>query len=136
MDGKWRIEMPDTEKVTINLSVVDLGKVDLLVEQGLYASRSDLIRTAIRNQLSAHAGVVEQAVVRKQVVIGVLIYTRTGLEKKRAAGERLEINVVGMVSIADDVSPELAREAIESIRVYGVLRATAAVKDALADRLR
>jgi Arc/MetJ-type ribon-helix-helix transcriptional regulator len=127
--------MSETEKVTINLSVVDLGKVDLLVEQGLYSSRSDLIRTAIRNQLNAHAEVVEQAVVRKQVAIGVIVYTQSGLEARRAAGERVEAKVVGMVSIAHDVSPELARETIESIQVYGVLRASSAVKDALADRI-
>lgn len=126
--------MTDTEKITINLSVVDLGQVDLLVEQGFYANRSDMIRTAIRNQLRVHTDVLEGTVVRKQLAVGVLVYTRSGLEAKREAGEILDINAVGMVHIARDVTPELARDTIRSIRVYGVLRASSAVKDALADR--
>lgn len=128
--------MADTEKITINLSVVDLGQIDLLVEQGFYSSRSDLIRTAIRKQLQVHADVVEQAVVRKQLAVGVLSYGPKGLEARRAAGEMLDINAVGLVHIANDVSPELARATIRSLTVYGVLRASPAVKDALADRIR
>lgn len=127
--------MTDTEKITINLSVVDLGQADLLVEQGFYANRSDMIRTAIRNQLRVHADALEGAAVRKQLAVGVLAYTRSGLEAIREAGEMLDINVVGMVHIARDVTAELARNTIRSIRVYGVLRASPAVKDALADRL-
>ena len=128
--------MADTEKITINLSVVDLGQVDLLVEQGFYSNRSDFIRTAIRNQLSTHAEVVKQTVVRKQIAIGVLNYSRKDLEAKRAAGEKLDINVVGMANIAGDVTPELALDTIQSLQVYGVLRASPAVRDALADRIR
>lgn len=128
--------MTDTEKITINLSVVDLGQVDLLVEQGFYSNRSDLIRMAIRNQLSTHAEAVKQTVVRKQMAIGVLIYSRKDLEAKRAAGEKLDINVVGMANIASDVTPELALDTIQSLQVYGVLRASPAVRDALADRIR
>jgi Arc/MetJ-type ribon-helix-helix transcriptional regulator len=128
--------MTDTEKITINMSVVDLGQVDLLVEQGFYSNRSDLIRTAIRNQLDRHADVLKETVVRKQIVVGVLGCTRSDLEEKKAAGEKLAINVVGMVHIGKDVTPELARDVIQSLQVYGVLRASPAVKDALADRTR
>jgi Arc/MetJ-type ribon-helix-helix transcriptional regulator len=125
----------ETEKITINLSVVDLGQIDLLVDQGFYSSRSDLIRTAIRNQLSTHAPVVDDAVLRMQLALGILLFTRKGLEARRAAGEQLDVRAVGMVSIADDVPPELARHTIRSLQVYGVLRASAEVKDALADRI-
>lgn len=127
--------MADTEKITINLSVVDLGQVDLLVEQGLYSSRSDLVRTAIRNQLSAHADVVQQAVVRKSLALGVLIYNHKDLEASLAKGEMLDIRIVGMVILAKSITPELARQAIRSLQVYGALRASPAVKDALADRV-
>ena len=128
--------MADTEKVTINLSVVDLGQVDLLVEQGLYANRTDLIRTAIRNQLSRHEQVVQETVVRKHLVVGAIVYTRSGLEKYREKGQMLDINVVGMVNIAKDVEPELARDVVQTLNVYGVFRASPVVKDALADRMR
>jgi Arc/MetJ-type ribon-helix-helix transcriptional regulator len=128
--------MSDTEKITINMSVVDLGQVDLLVEQGFYSNRSDLIRTAIRNQLDRHGDVLKETMVRKQVVLGVSAYTRSDLEEYQAAGEKLDINVVGMVHIGKDVTPGLAREVIQSLRVYGALRASPAVKDALADRLK
>lgn len=128
--------MTDTEKITINMSVVDLGQVDLLVEQGFYSNRSDLIRTAIRNQLDRHADVLKETVVRKQIVVGVLVCTRSDLEKKQAAGEQLAINVVGMVRIGKDVTPELARDVIQSLHVYGVLRASPEVKESLADRTR
>jgi Arc/MetJ-type ribon-helix-helix transcriptional regulator len=126
--------MADTEKITINLSVVDLGHVDLLVEQGLYSSRSDLIRTAIRNQLNTHGEVVQQAVVRKALALGVLVYDHRDLEAKLAKGEMLDIRIVGMVVLSKSITPELARQAIRSIHVYGVLRASPEVKDALADR--
>jgi len=127
--------MADTEKITINLSVVDLGQVDLLVEQGLYSSRSDLIRTAIRNQLSTHSDVVQQTVVRKSLGLGVLIYNHKDLEAALAKGEMLDIRLVGMVVLSNSITPELARQAIRSLHVYGVLRASPAVKDALADRM-
>jgi Arc/MetJ-type ribon-helix-helix transcriptional regulator len=128
--------MTDTEKVTINLSVVDLGQIDLLVAQGLYANRSDLIRTAIRNQLGRHHDVLKDTVVRKQILIGVFTYTRADLENRYAAGERLDINVVGLVQIDRNVTPELARDVIQSLRIYGVLRASSAVRDALTDRIK
>jgi Arc/MetJ-type ribon-helix-helix transcriptional regulator len=130
-----RQEVADTEKITINLSVVDLGQVDLLVEQGLYSSRSDLIRTAIRNQLATHGEVVQQAVVRKSLALGVLLYDHKDLEKSLAKGEMLDIHIVGMVILAKDITPELARQTIRSLQVYGVLQASPEVKDALADRI-
>lgn len=127
--------MADTEKVTVNLGVVDLGQVDLLVEQGFYSSRSDFIRTAIRNQLSTHSNVVEDVVIRKQMVLGVLSYNRQQLEKVRAQGQQLDIGVVGLVNIASDVTPELALDTIQRLKVHGVLRTDDAVKQALADRI-
>ncbi len=128
--------MAETEKITVNLSVVDLGKVDLLVDQGFYSNRTDFIRTAIRNQLSTHAQTVEQTVIRKQIVAGVLGCSRKDLEASQAAGEQLDIRTLGMVYIGNDVSPELARATIRSLKVYGVLRASQEVKDALADRIQ
>jgi Ribbon-Helix-Helix transcriptional regulator family len=46
-----RPKVPDSEKITINLGFVDLGRVDLMVREGFYSNRADFIRTAIRNQL-------------------------------------------------------------------------------------
>ena len=128
--------MSDTEKITINLSVVDLGQIDLLVEQGLYANRTDLIRTAIRVRLDKHAAVVEQTVTRKAMVVGVLSYNRASLERRLAEGETLDITAIGMLHLVADVTPTLALEVINSIDLYGVLRAPAAVKTALEEENR
>ena len=128
--------MSETEKITINLGLVDLGQIDLLVQEGFYQNRTDFIRTAIRNQLNTHAEVVRQTVVRKELVLGLQHYTQSDLEAVRAAGETLEIKVLGLASIADDVSPELALETIESMEVLGAFRASPAVKAALAGRLQ
>jgi Arc/MetJ-type ribon-helix-helix transcriptional regulator len=128
--------LTDLEKITINMGPVDLGQIDLLVREGFYQNRTDFIRTAIRNQLNTHAEVVRQTVVRKELVLGLQHYTRSDLEAVRAAGETLEIKVLGLASIADDVSPELALETIESMEVLGAFRASPAVKAALADRLQ
>ena len=125
----------DTEKITINLGPVDLGQVDLLVQEGFYSNRTDFIRTAIRNQLGAHSEVVRQTVARKTLVHGMQYFDRWHLGGVRDAGERLQINVLGLASIADDVSPELAAETIESVQVLGAFRASAAVKQALAGRI-
>ena len=128
--------MSETEKITVNLGLVDLGQVDLLVQEGFYSNRTDFIRTAIRNQISTHAEVVKQTVARKTLVLGLENYTRGDLEKVKQAGETLEIKVLGLASIADDVSPELALETIDSLVVLGALRASPAVKSALAGRIR
>ena len=129
-------ELEKTEKITINLGPVDLGQIDLLVQEGFYSNRTDFIRMAIRTQLATHAEVVKRTVARKTLVLGVQYYTRHDLEAVRAAGEKLQINVLGLASIADDVSPELAVETIDSVVVLGAFRASAAVKAALADRIR
>ena len=128
--------MSETEKITINLGLVDLGQVDLLVQEGFYSNRTDFIRTAIRNQISTHAEVVRQTVARKTLVLGLEHYTRRDLEAVREAGETLEIKVLGLASIDEDVSPELALKTIDSIVVLGALRASPAVKSALAGRIR
>ena len=126
----------DTEKITINLGYVDLGHVDLMVQEGFYSNRTDFIRTAIRNQLDRHADVVKQCTARKTLDLGLHHYTRDDLEAARAAGQKLHIRVLGLASISPDVTPELARDAIASIDVLGALHATADVKAALADRTR
>jgi Arc/MetJ-type ribon-helix-helix transcriptional regulator len=126
----------ESEKITINLGPIDLGQIDLLVSEGFYANRSDLIRTAIRNQLQCHAEVVRQTVARRSLVLGMHHYSRANLEAALHAGERLQIQVLGMASIANDVSVELALATIESIVVLGALHASSAVKTALAGRIR
>lgn len=124
-----------TEKITINLGLVDLGQIDLLVQEGFYSNRTDFIRTAIRNQLATHAEVVKRTVARRTLVLGVQHYTRRDLEAVRAANEKLQINVLGLASIAEDVSPELALATIDSVVVLGAFRASAAVKAVLAERI-
>ena len=128
----------DSEKITINLGYVDLGHIDLMVQEGFYSNRTDFIRTAIRNQLDRHADVVKQSVARKSVELGLRHYSREDLEAARAAGQTLHIRVLGLASIAGDVTPELARATIASISVLGALHASPcpAVKAALADRMR
>ena len=126
----------DSEKITINLGYVDLGHVDLLVQEGFYSNRTDFIRTAIRNQLDRHAEVAKRSVARKNLDLGLRHYSREDLEAARAAGRPLDIRVLGLASIASDVTPELARAAIGSVVVLGALHAGPAVKAALADRMR
>jgi Arc/MetJ-type ribon-helix-helix transcriptional regulator len=127
--------MPDTEKITINLSVVDLGRIDLLADEGFYSNRADFIRAAIRKELDAHRDVVEKSVTRRSSSLGIAVFTRRSLEECEAKHEKLDIDVVGGVYLADDIPPDLARRAIHSLKVHGVLRASQAVKDALADRI-
>ena len=129
-----RGKVSDTEKITINLGVIDLGQVDLLVQEGFYSNRTDLIRTAIRNQLATHSDVLRQTVARRTLVLGLQEFSRRDLEAVRESRTKLRIQVLGLVRIADDVSPQLASETIESIAVLGALHATQAVKAALADR--
>jgi Arc/MetJ-type ribon-helix-helix transcriptional regulator len=133
---EFRPKPADTEKITINLGFVDLGHVDLMVREGFYSNRTDFIRTAIRNQLERHADVVKQSTARKSLDLGLRNYSREDLEAARRAGEKLHINVLGLASIAQDVTPELARATIASVSVLGALHASPAVKAALADRMR
>ena len=127
---------PLDEKITINLGVVDLGQVDLLVQEGFYANRTDLIRTAIRNQLAVHSEVVRQVIARKTLVLGIQHFSAADLRQVKAAGQTLQIRVLGLATIAPDVTPELALATIESVTVLGALQASPAVKSALAKRLR
>jgi Arc/MetJ-type ribon-helix-helix transcriptional regulator len=130
------VPKPADEKITINLGYVDLGQIDLLVQEGFYANRTDLIRTAIRNQLVLHADVVKQAVARKTLVLGIQHFSADDLRAVQAAGEALQIRVLGLATIAADVTPELALAAIDSVVVLGALHASPAVKAALANRIR
>ena len=130
-----KTKIPDSEKITINLGVVDLGHIDLLVQEGFYSNRTDLIRTAIRNQLASHAEVLRQTVARRTLVLGLQDFSRRDLEALRRSGKKLRIQALGLVRIADDVSPALAKDTIESIAVLGALHASAAVKAALSDRI-
>ncbi|WP_213952815.1 CopG family transcriptional regulator [Variovorax sp. dw_954] len=125
----------DSEKITINLGYIDLGQVDLLVAEGFYSNRSDFIRTAIRNQLTTHGDAVKQVVARKTLVLGLQNFGVAELEAARAAGQKLDIRVLGLASIAPDVSVELALATIQSITVLGALQASPAVKAALASRI-
>ena len=143
MDGTQMVEIApetrlkpgETEKLTINLGVVDLGQVDLLVQEGFYSNRTDLIRTAIRNQLAVHREEVKRTVGRRALVLGLQHFGRADLERALADGQMLRIHVVGLARIADDVSPELARATIESVEVLGAFHASAKVRNALADRI-
>ena len=126
----------ETEKITINLGYIDLGHVDLMVQEGFYSNRTDFIRTAIRNQLERHSDVVKQSTARKSLELGLRNYTREDLEAARRAGEMLHINVLGLATIGQDVTADLARAAIASVSVLGALHASPAVKAALADRTR
>ena len=131
-----RQRVGETEKMTVNVGVVDLGHVDLLVQEGFYSNRSDLIRTALRNQIALHADTVKQTVARRTLMVGLQHYGRADLERVVAEGRRLEVQVVGLARIADDVTPELARAAIASVTVLGAFQASPAVRRALADRIR
>jgi Arc/MetJ-type ribon-helix-helix transcriptional regulator len=128
--------MSDTEKITINLSAVDLGRIDLLAEEGFYSNRTDFIRTAIRKEIDTHHDVVEKSATRRSSVLGVLMYTRRMLEAVEKKKQKLDIRVVGAVHLSRDIPPDLALRTISSLKVHGVLRASEAVKDALADRMR
>jgi Arc/MetJ-type ribon-helix-helix transcriptional regulator len=127
---------PVDEKITINLGCVDLGQIDLLVQEGFYANRTDLIRTAIRNQLAVHADAVRQVISRQTLVLGIQHYSKADLQKVKAAGEKLQIRVLGLATIDTDVPAELALATIESITVLGALHASPAVKAALTRRIR
>ena len=136
---KWPadlVKQSDSEKITINVGYVDLGHIDLLVREGFYSNRTDLIRTAIRNQIASHADTLRQTVSRRSLVLGIHHYSRKDLEAARARGERLQIQVLGLASIAEDVTPALALKTIESIVVLGTLHASAGVKRALASRIK
>ena len=139
MDVQRKVDamaLTELEKITINMGPVDLGQIDLLVREGFYQNRTDFIRTAIRNQIGEHAEAVKQTVVRKELVLGLQHYTRSDLEAVRAAGEKLEIKVLGLASIADEVSPKLALETIASLEVLGAFRASSAIKAALTSRIQ
>jgi len=127
--------MADTEKITINLSAVDLGHIDLLVEQSFYSTRTDFIRTAIRNQIQSHSHEISETVARKAIVVGVIGFDEGDLDEYLIKNQRVDIRVLGMLVLTKNVTPELARRAIGSIKVFGVFRADKAVKEALADRM-
>ena len=129
-----RAKTPDSEKITVNLGFIDLGRVDLMVRDGFYANRADFIRTAIRNQLERQEEALRQSVARKQLKLGLSHYSRADLEAARDAKAPIHIQVLGLASIDSDVTPELARAAIASVQVLGAFQASPAVKAALADR--
>jgi Arc/MetJ-type ribon-helix-helix transcriptional regulator len=129
-------ELEKTEKITVNVGLVDLGEIDLLVDEGFFANRTDFIRTAIRRQLATRADAVERTVARRALTLGSEYLTRRDLQALQDAGQTIELHVLGLASIADDVTPELALATIASVEVLGAFRAPRAVKAALAGRTR
>jgi Arc/MetJ-type ribon-helix-helix transcriptional regulator len=127
-------EAERSEKITINLGLIDLGQIDLLVSEGFFTNRTDFIRTAIRRQLEGRSGAVERTVARRELVLGIEHYSRDSLERLRDSGQMVQLRVLGLATIADDVSPELALATIAKVEVLGAFRATRAVKAALASR--
>ena len=130
-----RTRAAETEKMTVNMGVVDLGQIDLLVQEGFYSNRSDLVRTAVRNQLVQHADALRQTVARRTLTLGLQHFSKADLERLQGTGEQIHIQVVGLARIADDVTPELARATIASVSVLGAFHSSAAVRRALADRI-
>ena len=128
-------KQPENEKITINLGYVDLGQIDLLVSEGFYSNRTDFIRTAIRNQLDRQGEAVRQSIVRRELDLGLRLITRADLEGYRSRNEVLHIKVVGLATIASDVTPDLARDTIGSLDVLGALQASPEVRAALGDRM-
>jgi Arc/MetJ-type ribon-helix-helix transcriptional regulator len=127
-------ETEKTEKITINLGIVDLGQIDLLVREGFYANRTDFVRTAIRTQLASREAAVNQTLSRRTMVLGTQHYSRRELEEVRAAGQTVQIRVLGLATIADDVPADLALATIDSVEVLGAFRASPEVRTALAPR--
>jgi len=127
--------MSETEKITVNIGSVDLGRIDLLVKEGFYSSRADFIRTAIRNQLDRQKSAVDSISSRKSMVIGTLGYTRKDLEKIREKDEMVNVKVIGLFILGDDISPQLALDTIQSVTVRGVFKAPDDVKMSLSDRI-
>ena len=130
-----KLKPVDSEKITINLGFVDLGHIDLLIAEGFYSNRSDFIRTAIRNQLERHGDAVRQSVARRELDLGLRHFSRADLEAVQRRGETLHIQVLGLATIAADVTPDLARATIASLHILGALQATPAIKAALRDRM-
>jgi Arc/MetJ-type ribon-helix-helix transcriptional regulator len=128
------IDVDRSEKITVNVGLVDLGQIDLLVSEGFFANRTDFIRTAIRRQLESRSDALDRTVARRDLVLGIEHYSREDLEQLRDAGRTVEVRVLGLASIADDVSPELALATIARVEVLGAFRAPRAVKAALASR--
>jgi Arc/MetJ-type ribon-helix-helix transcriptional regulator len=128
--------MPDTEKITINMSAVDLGKIDLLVQEGLYSNRTDFIRTAIRNLLDKHNLEIQQSVTRHSYGIGVFGYSRKDFERIKERGDKIKFTVVGMLTLTDDIPADLAAEVVESVQIRGIFVASDEVKAALSDRMK
>jgi Arc/MetJ-type ribon-helix-helix transcriptional regulator len=125
--------MTEPEKITLNVSPVDLGHIDLLVEEGFYSNRSDFLRTAIRSLMATHSTQVDNVVTRRSMVVGVVFYNERSLAKMLEKGEQLEINVVGVMHLADDVTPDLALRVIRRIKYLGSFQAPDDVKSALAE---
>ena len=152
----------ETEKITINIGAIDLGQIDLLVEQGFYSNRTDFIRTAIRNQTNVHAAeisgikdanlfgidLIDKELKKVDVIAdatlknifgnetrfagtGVFIFNKRELEEIKAAGNKIEVKMVGMLIIDKDVTPELAAETFQSVKVFGIIKASEAVKQVL-----
>ena len=124
----------ETEKVCINLPAAELGKIDVLVAEGLFASRTDLIRSGIRSILDVHDDAVRR-VARTEARIGYQLLMRSELEAARNSRQKLTLFVVGVLRIQGSVTPDLADATIDRIRIFGTVRGPAEVLTRLEDRI-
>jgi Arc/MetJ-type ribon-helix-helix transcriptional regulator len=122
------------QQLNVTMDAEEIHQVDLMVEQGLYASRKDFLQLAARNLLREHGVEVPRPMTGELKVAGIAVHNRKSLEKLRAAGRQLELNVTGIFRLADDVTPELACAVIKSLTLRGTFEASAEVKATLKDR--
>jgi Arc/MetJ-type ribon-helix-helix transcriptional regulator len=125
-----------TEKITININTIDLGHIDLLVNEGYYATRTEFIKTAVKKQLDRHEEDTKKLIEQKakhgdyELSIGVGGFTKSELERiiqKKEA--KIKMIFIGLFITPKDVTLELLEQAVESIKVYGVCRCSQEIKD-------
>src|SRR3954470_20425260 len=125
----------ETEKVCVNLPAAELGKIDVLVAEGLFASRTDVIRSGLKSILDIHDDAVRRRTSLADARIGYQLLMRTELEQAAIARRKLSMFVVGVLRIQGSVTPDLADQAIEKIRIFGAVRGPDDVIKRLDDRI-
>ena len=125
------------EKITVNLPVVDLGKIDYLVEQGFYNTRTEFIRTSIKSEIDKNSFAINRVIQVEDskegtfFSVGVISLNKSDLERYVTKNKKVAIFVMGMCFIGKNVTVELASKTIKSFKVYGIKKGPKDVMDYL-----
>ena len=117
-------------KFSIDLSVVDHGKIEYLAERGFYLNRAEFVRTAIKNELLKHEDWLDREIKTRKMDVGIIDLRKEDLKAlKERLGSPYHYFVIGRLRIDPAITADEMRWTAYKLKVYGKLECRPEIRD-------